>query len=94
MPVGFSPYVDKIYKSNQYLETMFDRVKGDTLAKRDLERLGIMFPAGPRYRMLPYELPEHFDTYSPSGPDIIDIVHERYMKEQKRLREEKENELK
>lgn len=92
-PTGSPPYIHTIYKSTPYLEEMYHRVKGDTLSKRDLERCGIMFPAGPKYRMLPYELRDNFDKWSPSGPDIIDIAHERYMKEQKE-KWEKEKELK
>jgi hypothetical protein len=91
MPVGGKAYVDKIYKSTPYLEQMFleKYEDGSNMSKRDLERCGIMFPAGPRYQMLPYELRENFDKWSPSGPDLFDIVHERYMAEQKKLREKK-----
>ncbi len=76
MPVGAKPYVDKIYKSNPYLDSIFERVKGNFILKRDLERLGIIFPAGPRYLMLPAE-----EFPAPTGPDIFDIATERYIKE-------------
>jgi hypothetical protein len=91
-PTGSKPYIHTIYKTTPYLEQMFSQSYEDSkyMRKRDLERCGIMFPAGPRFLMLPYELPEHFDNWSPSGPDIFDIAHERYMKEQK----EKQPELK
>ncbi len=89
-PVGGKPYVDKIYKSTPFLENIFSLNKENYLKKRDLERLGIVFPAGPRYLMLPHELPRDFENYSPSGPDIIDIVSDRYIKEQKEEREKKE----
>ena len=62
---------------------------GEYMSKRDLERCGILFPAGPRYLMLPYDVPEWFGKWSPSGPDLFDIAHERYMKEQKEKRESK-----
>ena len=88
-PTGLKPYVDKVYKSTPYLETIFNRNEGSYVTKRDLERCGIMFPAGPRYLMLPHELPEHFEHYSPSGPDLFDIAHEEYMKEQKEKRDSK-----
>ena len=67
-PVGRGPYVDKIYKSTPYLDTIYERVKGELMSKRDLERCGIFFPAGPRYQMLPYELPESRVENSNSHP--------------------------
>ncbi len=91
-PTGSIPYVYTIYKSTPYLEKMFleNYKDGSYMSKRDLERCGIIFPAGPRYKMLPYELHDNFDRWSPSGPDLFDVVHERYMAEQKKNREEKE----
>ena len=89
-PTGSNPYVDAVYKATPYLESMYASSKGQFLSKRDLERAGIWFPAGPRYKMFHYELPESFDTFSPSGPDIIDIAHERFLQHAKETKEAKE----
>lgn len=91
-PTGSPPYIHTIYSTTPYLEQMFSRnnEKDGYMSKRDLERCGILFPAGPRYKMLPYDLPLGFEKWSPSGPDLFDVAHERYMKEQKEKREAKE----
>ncbi len=92
-PVGTRMYVEKIFKANSFITGMYNENKGETLSKRDLERLYVHFPAGPRYTLLPYELNTNFFTSNsePNGPDIIDVVHTEYVQ---RLREKDKKELK
>ena len=77
-PVGGRPYVDKIVKANPYLTMMFGKTVAENsfMSKHDLERLGIFFPAGPRYKMFPYEMPEDFMTREnePTGPSYTDYL--------------------
>ena len=93
LPVGGKPYIDTIYKSNAYLDSIYERVKGEYIKKRDLERLGIIFPAGPRYIMLPYEINESFFTQhiEPCGPDIFDIRTAQFIEETAQFIEEVKN---
>ena len=83
-PVGMPQYVAKILKANPYLTKMYEENRDQYLSKRNCERLGIMPACGPRYKMLPYEMWDSFmtDDNEPSGPDLFDIVNERYRKEQ------------
>jgi hypothetical protein len=85
-PVGARMYVEKIFKANPFLTKMYNENKGETLSKRDLERLHVHFSSGPRYTLLPFELNTNFFTSNsePNGPDIIDRMHAEYIQ---RLRE-------
>ena len=87
-PVGMPQYVAKILKANPYLTKMYEENRDQNLSKRNCERLGIMPAGGPRYKMLPYSMWEDFFTHNtePSGPDLFDIVNERYRKEQEEKR--------
>lgn len=84
-PVGSKPYVDKIFKANPFITAMYTANKGECLSKRDLERLRVRFPCGPRYQLLPYELPLDFFSRNnePAGPDIIDRAHQEYIEQLK-----------
>lgn len=87
-PVGRPQYVQTILKANPYLTKMFEVNHDQHLSKRDCERIGIMPACGPRYKMLAYEMWEDFFTHNtePSGPDFIDLVTARYIKEQEEKR--------
>lgn len=78
-------YVVNIFMANPYITKMFDENKGETLRKRDIERLGEFPPCGARFRLLPFELRDNFFTerYEPSGPDLWDVVTARYIAEGK-----------
>ncbi len=80
-PVGLPQYVVNIFMANPYITKMFEENKGDTLRKRDIERLGEFPPCGARFRLLPYELRENFFTErtEPCGPDLFDIITARYL---------------
>lgn len=83
--VPYEPYVAKILKANPFLDQIYERSKGGQVSKRDLERMGIFFAAGPRYKMLEYEIEEDFFSHQreSSGPDVVDIAHERFMNRKK-----------
>ena len=95
-PTGSPPYVVRILKVNPYIQKIFDETSNNYLSKRNIERLGEgMFPAGPRYKLFPYTLPEYFyEDWERSGPDLFDIAHERYMEKHKNISEKKDEELK
>ena len=82
-PVGGKAYIHKIYKANPFLERIYTtaEAEGSYIGKRDLERMRIHFPAGPRYKMFHYNLPVDFFECrtEPSGPDIIDACHAAYI---------------
>ena len=77
-PVGGRPYVDAIFKANEYLTKLYEETqeKGTYISKRDLERLYIHFPAGPRYKIFAYEMSEDFMTRKdePTGYTYTDYL--------------------
>ena len=78
-PVGGLPYVDAIFKANQFLTKLYAETQEENayLSKRDLERLGIHFPPGPRYKIFGYYLPDDFMTRKdePTGYTYTDYLH-------------------
>ena len=84
-PVGGHPYVEEIMKANPYLTSLYRSIAEDNsyLRKHDLERLGILFPAGPRYKMFAYHMPTDFMTTEnePTGRRYTDYMRERYLEE-------------
>lgn len=90
-PVGGRPYVDAIFKANQFLTKLYAETqeKDAYLSKRDLERLGIRFPAGPRYKLFAYELPEDFMTRKdePTGYTYTDYLRMKALLGEEHLKE-------
>lgn len=82
-PVGGRPYVETIFKANQFLTKLFTEIQneGSYLSKPNLERLDINFPCDPRYKMFAYNMPMDFMKYTPepTGYSYTDYMREKYL---------------